>query len=207
MTMLMAWLMPAAGPVRDHLAATIDRLAAEHKAPRFEPHITMAGLFHPGEEAAAQALTSLAASAPVRSEIRRDRVRAGLLPRAVPARRALPTAHRAPRGGPGGMGAGVPALHAAPELALRKHRRGTQTCHYRRTRHPAAADHSHRDGRTMGRPPSRGSQLAPPCPGAILRACVRKIYAVAANRRVMAKSADTIRSPTLYLSNLLGNLR
>jgi 2'-5' RNA ligase len=61
--MLMAWLMPASGPVRDHLAATIDRLAAEHNAPRFEPHVTMAGLFHSGEEAAAQTLTSLAAGA------------------------------------------------------------------------------------------------------------------------------------------------
>ena len=61
--MLMAWLMPAAGPVRDHLAATIDRLAAEHDAPRFEPHVTMAGLFHSGQQAAVQALTSLAAGA------------------------------------------------------------------------------------------------------------------------------------------------
>jgi 2'-5' RNA ligase len=61
--MLMAWLMPAAGPVRDHLAATIDRLAAEHNAPRFEPHVTMAGPFHSGEEAAAQTLISLAAGA------------------------------------------------------------------------------------------------------------------------------------------------
>ena len=76
-----------------------------------------------------------------------------------------------------------PALQAAPEPALHRHRRGTQTCHHRRARHPAAADHSHRDGRTLGRPPSRGSQLAPPCPGAILQACVRKIYAAAANRR------------------------
>jgi 2'-5' RNA ligase len=59
--MLMAWLVPAAGPVRDHLAAIIDRLAAEHDAPRFEPHVTMAGLFHSGEEAAVQTLTSLAA--------------------------------------------------------------------------------------------------------------------------------------------------
>jgi 2'-5' RNA ligase len=61
--MLMAWLMPAAGPVRDHLAATIDRLAAEHNAPRFEPHVTMAGLFHSSQQAAAQTLTSLAAGA------------------------------------------------------------------------------------------------------------------------------------------------
>jgi 2'-5' RNA ligase len=61
--MLMVWLMPAAGPVRDHLAATIDRLAAEHDAPRFEPHVTMAGLFHSDHESAAQTLTSLAAGA------------------------------------------------------------------------------------------------------------------------------------------------
>ena len=63
MTMLMAWLMPAAGPVRDHLAATIDRLAAEHDAPRFEPHITMAGLFQSDQGSAVQTLTSLAADA------------------------------------------------------------------------------------------------------------------------------------------------
>jgi 2'-5' RNA ligase len=59
--MLMAWLVPAAGPARDDLAATIGRLAAEHGAPRFEPHVTMAGLFHCGLEAAVQTLTSLAA--------------------------------------------------------------------------------------------------------------------------------------------------
>ena len=59
--MLMAWLVPAAGPVRDQLAATIDRLAAEHHAPRFEPHVTMAGLFHSGQESAVRTLTSLAA--------------------------------------------------------------------------------------------------------------------------------------------------
>ena len=61
--MLMAWLVPAAGPARDHLAATINMLAAEHDAPRFEPHVTMAGLFHSGQEAAVQALISLAAGA------------------------------------------------------------------------------------------------------------------------------------------------
>src|SRR5215471_2609975 len=61
--MLLAWLMPAAGPVRDHLAATSDRLAAEHDAPRFEPHVTMAGLFHSGQQAAAHTLTALAAGA------------------------------------------------------------------------------------------------------------------------------------------------
>jgi 2'-5' RNA ligase len=59
--MLMAWLVPAAGPARDRLAATIGALAAAHGAPRFEPHVTMAGLFHSGEPAAARTLTSLAA--------------------------------------------------------------------------------------------------------------------------------------------------
>jgi 2'-5' RNA ligase len=59
--MLMAWLVPAAGAARDHLAATIGTLAAEHRAPRFEPHVTIAGRFDSGEEAAIQALTSLAA--------------------------------------------------------------------------------------------------------------------------------------------------
>ena len=58
----MAWLVPAAGPTRDHLAATINRLAAEHDAPRFEPHVTMAGLFHSGQQAAVQALTSMVAA-------------------------------------------------------------------------------------------------------------------------------------------------
>jgi 2'-5' RNA ligase len=61
MTTLMAWLVPAAGPARDRLTATIDRLAAEHGAPRFPPHITLAGLFDSGETAASQALMPLAA--------------------------------------------------------------------------------------------------------------------------------------------------
>lgn len=61
MTTLMAWLVPAAGPARDHLAATIGTLAAEHGGPRFEPHVTMAGRFHSDEQAAARALTSMTA--------------------------------------------------------------------------------------------------------------------------------------------------
>lgn len=61
MTVLMTWLVPAAGAARDYLAATIDTLAAEHGTPRFEPHVTMAGRFHSGEQAAARALTSIAA--------------------------------------------------------------------------------------------------------------------------------------------------
>ena len=59
--MLMAWVVPAAGPARDRLAAIIGALAAEHGAPRFEPHVTVAGLFCSSEKAAAGALTSLAA--------------------------------------------------------------------------------------------------------------------------------------------------
>jgi 2'-5' RNA ligase len=61
MTVLMAWLVPAAGPARDHLAATIGTLAAEHGAPRFEPHVTIAGRFRSSEQAAVRALTSVAA--------------------------------------------------------------------------------------------------------------------------------------------------
>ena len=61
MTVLMAWLVPAAGPARDQLAAAIGTLAAEHGAPRFQPHVTMAGRFRSGQEPAARALTSLAA--------------------------------------------------------------------------------------------------------------------------------------------------
>ena len=61
MTVLMAWLVPAAGSARDRLAAIISALAAEHGGPRFEPHVTMAGRFHSGEQTAARALTSLVA--------------------------------------------------------------------------------------------------------------------------------------------------
>jgi 2'-5' RNA ligase len=38
----MSWLVPAAGPGRDRLAWVIARLAAEHGAPVFAPHVTMA---------------------------------------------------------------------------------------------------------------------------------------------------------------------
>jgi 2'-5' RNA ligase len=61
MTMLMAWLVPAAGPARDRLAATIGTLGVEHGGPRFEPHVTIAGLFSSGQDAAVRALTSLTA--------------------------------------------------------------------------------------------------------------------------------------------------
>jgi len=44
MTSCMSWLVPAAGPARDRLAGIIARLAAEHVAPVFAPHVTMAGV-------------------------------------------------------------------------------------------------------------------------------------------------------------------
>jgi 2'-5' RNA ligase len=40
-TKYMTWLVPAAGPERDRLAAVISGLAAEHEAPVFEPHVTL----------------------------------------------------------------------------------------------------------------------------------------------------------------------
>ena len=48
MTSCMSWLVPAAGPVRDRLAGVIARLAAEHAAPVFAPHVTMAGVVEAG---------------------------------------------------------------------------------------------------------------------------------------------------------------
>jgi hypothetical protein len=67
MTPLMTRLVPAAGPGRDHLLVTIDRLAAEHNAPRFQPHVTLAPTFDSAANAAAQTLSSLVAgTAPLR---------------------------------------------------------------------------------------------------------------------------------------------
>ncbi|MDR0345202.1 MAG: 2'-5' RNA ligase family protein [Nocardiopsaceae bacterium] len=60
----MTWLMPAAGPVRDHLLATIDRIAADHSAPRFQPHLTLAPTFDSAADVAAQALASQVAGIP-----------------------------------------------------------------------------------------------------------------------------------------------
>jgi len=64
MTALMTWLVPAVGPVRDHLLATIDRLAAEHDAPQFQPHITLVPTFDSTGDAAAQMIRLIAASMP-----------------------------------------------------------------------------------------------------------------------------------------------
>jgi 2'-5' RNA ligase len=61
MTSLMTWLVPAVGPERDDLVATMDRLAAQHDAGRFEPHVTLVPNVESREEAAAT-LTSLAAA-------------------------------------------------------------------------------------------------------------------------------------------------
>ena len=41
----MTWLVPAAGPERDRLAGVIGRLAAEHAAPVFAPHVTLVDAF------------------------------------------------------------------------------------------------------------------------------------------------------------------
>jgi 2'-5' RNA ligase len=64
MTSLMTWLVPAVGPERDRLVATIDRLAAEHDAPRFQPHVTMVTTFDSDEDAAVHTLKSLVANVP-----------------------------------------------------------------------------------------------------------------------------------------------
>ncbi len=60
----MTWLTPAAGPTHDQLAATIDRLAAEHDAPRFQPHVTVLVTLDTAEDAAARTLTWLVADMP-----------------------------------------------------------------------------------------------------------------------------------------------
>jgi 2'-5' RNA ligase len=52
MTSYMMWLVPASGFERDRLAATIGRLAAEHAAPVFAPHVTMVGTVDSADAAA-----------------------------------------------------------------------------------------------------------------------------------------------------------
>jgi 2'-5' RNA ligase len=64
MTSCMTWLVPAAGPVRDRLAGVIARLAAEHAAPVFAPHVTMAGVVESPADAAARVLGRLVAGVP-----------------------------------------------------------------------------------------------------------------------------------------------
>ena len=64
MTSCMTWLVPAAGPVRDRLAEVIARLAAEHAAPVFAPHVTMAGVVESSADKAARVLGRLVAGVP-----------------------------------------------------------------------------------------------------------------------------------------------
>jgi len=59
MSSLMAWLRPASGSDRDRIAEIIGRLAAEHDAPIFEPHVTMVGRFASDEDTAIGTLKSL----------------------------------------------------------------------------------------------------------------------------------------------------
>ncbi len=60
----MSWLVPAAGPARDRLAGVIARLAAEHAAPVFAPHVTMAGVVECSPDEAALVLGRLVAGVP-----------------------------------------------------------------------------------------------------------------------------------------------
>jgi 2'-5' RNA ligase len=64
MTSCMSWLVPAAGPVRDRLAGVIARLAAEHAAPVFAPHVTLAGVVECSPDAVALMLGRLGAGVP-----------------------------------------------------------------------------------------------------------------------------------------------
>ena len=64
MTSCMSWLVPAAGPVRDRLAGIIARLAVEHAAPVFAPHVTMAGVVGSAEDEAVRVLERLVAGVP-----------------------------------------------------------------------------------------------------------------------------------------------
>jgi 2'-5' RNA ligase len=64
MTAFMTWLMPASGTTRDQLAATIDRLAADHDAPRFQPHVTVLVALDAACDAAASRLALLVADVP-----------------------------------------------------------------------------------------------------------------------------------------------
>jgi hypothetical protein len=60
----MTWLMPASGMTRDQLAGTIDRLATDHDAPRFQPHVTVLVTLDAACDTAARKLASLVARMP-----------------------------------------------------------------------------------------------------------------------------------------------
>ena len=64
MTALMTWLTPASGTTRDQLTDTINRLAADHDASRFQPHVTVLVTLDAACDAAARRLASLVADSP-----------------------------------------------------------------------------------------------------------------------------------------------
>ena len=64
MTSCMTWLVPAAGPERDRLAGAIGRLAAEHAAPVFAPHVTLVDAFDAPEDEVSRELERLVAGVP-----------------------------------------------------------------------------------------------------------------------------------------------
>jgi hypothetical protein len=65
MTSLMTWLVPATGPVCDHLVATMNRLAGQHDAPTLRPHVTLIpNLDEPEPDATEEALKSLMSAQP-----------------------------------------------------------------------------------------------------------------------------------------------
>ena len=59
----MTWLIPAAGSMRDQLATTIGRIAADQGTPIFEPHVTLAPLSDCEPDEAVRALTPVASQA------------------------------------------------------------------------------------------------------------------------------------------------
>jgi len=61
MTSCMTWLVPAAGPERDRLAGVIGRLAAEHAAPVFAPHVTLVDAFDAPQDEVSRELERLVA--------------------------------------------------------------------------------------------------------------------------------------------------
>ena len=163
----MSWLVPAAGPVRDRLAGVIAGLAAEHGAPVFAPHVTMAGVAEAEPDAAARVLERVVAGVPpfevtltgfgYEPEFFRS-----LYLRAEPSAR-LTALHEAGQRAWDLYRAAVPA---APEPALRpRPARGAQGRHRRRPRAGAAGDDPRRRGRDLGRLPGRGDPLAPGRPG------------------------------------------
>jgi hypothetical protein len=119
----MSWLVPAAGPVRDRLAGVIAGLAAEHGAPVFAPHVTMAGVAEAEPDAAARVLERVVAGVPP-FDAARGSV-AARVPRA-PAPVATSAAHRLQAGDRAGglTGPGRRPHHSLPDARdLREQRK------------------------------------------------------------------------------------